>query len=330
MFQVEKGLNRCSARPLDNDVPPDILDQFMCLWTECQFASNDLNMFFNHCVSHSYQFDEYKCQWQDCSYKTNRQHTLAKHLTTHTGEKAAACPQCFTVFASLDKFKDHLIRQLDDPSKLTHNCSRCQAVFASAGLLAQHANKHVNKVRCCICSMFFPCKSSLSNHMLWKHTTVKPFKCPSCDFCTKTQHNLQYHIDKSHNDVNPIESVPCYLSVRVAYFSREEFVCNDCDKIFKDSRALQVHRSKVGHDTQIEESKNERYQCHLCEKNFARGHSLTTHLKTTHELAKSRGRSRYVKNPKNGCYQLQTSQLLSIELARDTLGEDAIYNLILN
>ncbi|XP_053207939.1 histone H4 transcription factor-like [Panonychus citri] len=58
--------------------------------------------------------DQFKCYWSDCSFISDSNSHIAQHLRSHTQEKIIACPICGGMFSNKGKFRDHLLRQLDD------------------------------------------------------------------------------------------------------------------------------------------------------------------------------------------------------------------------
>ena len=66
-------------------------------------------------------------------------------------------------------------------SDLNVECSQCHSKFATEGLLREHIRSHVNQFKCPQCEMTCPSKSTLQNHIKYRHTNNKPFKCPNCE-----------------------------------------------------------------------------------------------------------------------------------------------------
>lgn len=55
------------------------------------------------------------------------------------------------------------------------------------------------------------------------------------------------------------------------------------------------------------------YQCHCCQKQYARGFRLSKHLKKDHQFALAPGHSRFIyKQDEDGLYRLQTKRVESI------------------
>lgn len=95
------------------------------------------------------------------------------------------------------------------PPEQRFQCSHCSKRFATERLLRDHMRNHgessgttslpatpgfpwpsdhslfcssVNHYKCPLCDMTCPLPSSLRNHMRFRHSEDRPFKCDCCDY----------------------------------------------------------------------------------------------------------------------------------------------------
>ena len=66
--------------------------------------------------------------------------------------------------------------------------------------------------------MTCPTPSALANHIRYRHTEVKPFPCPRCDYRGKTLHDLKAGLIVKEAKVCPQENISvAVLRIRVYY-----------------------------------------------------------------------------------------------------------------
>jgi hypothetical protein len=154
-------------------------------------------------------------------------------------------------------------------------------------------------------------KNDLNKHILYKHTIEKPFKCTDCSYECKTENDLQKHINHKHNtDIF-------------------EYQCNECDFKTKEINLIKRHMLKFHlNDDDLNQLNDGQpfsslYMCHICNKVYNQGSTLSKHLKTKHDCQWPSGHSRFhYKLESDGFYRLQTLRYESIELV-EKLNKDA-------
>ncbi|XP_077515962.1 zinc finger protein 532-like isoform X2 [Amblyomma americanum] len=157
---------------------------FVC--PECGLRCEDeWSVFHQHVTKHCHHFERivgYHCQL--CPALLLDKAELAGHIVDTHSNPLHKCQICPMAFVSLESFQTH--RQTAHPKHLRTQwwvilkCPLCEAVFASAELLAQHATVHLDQ-----------CGRSL-------------FKCASCDSLQPTRADLVAHVCKLHHDKHQV------------------------------------------------------------------------------------------------------------------------------
>ncbi|KAL8577810.1 hypothetical protein ACOMHN_054560 [Nucella lapillus] len=169
---------------------------------------------------------------------------------------------------------------------LRYECSHCNRRFSTERMLREHMRRHVNTYKCHLCEMTCPSPSALRMHIRYKHSDEKPFKCGHCEFSAKSSTDLRKHLD-SHN-------------------VEDQFSCHiaNCPFSARSYNSLALHFKKHHESMDVNIP---RYICHVCKRVFARGFSLTHHLKTKHQFQWPPGHSRFrYKLHEDGFLHLQT------------------------
>ncbi|XP_040833048.1 histone H4 transcription factor isoform X2 [Ochotona curzoniae] len=156
---------------------------------------------------------------------------------------------------------------------------------------------HVNHYKCPLCDMTCPLPSSLRNHMRFRHSEDRPFKCDCCDYSCKNLIDLRKHLETHSKE-------PAY---------RCDF--ESCTFSARSLCSVKSHYRKV-HEGDSEP----RYKCHVCEKCFTRGNSLTVHLRQKHQFKWPSGHPRFrYKEHEDGYMRLQLVRYESVELTQQLL-----------
>ena len=106
--------------------------------------------------------------------------------------------------------------------------------------------------------LYFQFFRRVSQHILYRHETNKPWKCHLCDFTHAVKHGLQGHIRTTHKKESDIKEV-CHLCgwkthsknnlrvhIRCKHENIKRFSCNVCDHQFYHNKDLKVHvRGKI-------------------------------------------------------------------------------------
>lgn len=300
-------INKCTIG-VGRNIIPDIPDNFVCLWEDCeQPPFENPEWFYRHVEMHSLCVDiptgdcefPVRCGWKDCEATAKGRPKLKEHLRSHTQEKVTACPDCGGMYASNTKLFDHIIRQSALEGHGKFQCSHCSKRFATERLLRDHMRNHVSHYKCPLCDMTCPTPSSLRTHVKYRHSTEKPYSCEYCEYSCKNQVDLRKHLD-SHS-------------------SEPAFHCDvpGCDFTSRSLSTIKVHDKREHQGDFIA-----RYKCHVCEQCFTRGNNLTVHLHKKHQFKWPSGHPRFrYKEHEDGFMRLQLIRYESVELTEQLMRE---------
>jgi len=293
-----QGLKGCILDSNQRNILPDLTESLKCKWSYCPQFEEEFQPqeFFWHVEGHK-DVDRLDCLWDNCTKRDFASKTrLREHLRSHSQEKMIGCPVCGSLFASRVKLFDHLKRQQEaSPSVMLYTCTalHCNKSFALERLLRDHMRSHINHYACSICDMCWPNPSSLNTHIKYRHTQTRDFPCDECDFRAKSHADLKSHA-RSHLG--------------------EVLTCMEgCGFVCKSNNVMKNHFMKV----HMKEGPG--YSCHLCEKVYRRGTSLTCHLKKKHKVTSTTSRFRYSRDRDTGFY---TAQLIRLEVQDGYVVED--------
>lgn len=295
---------KCNLDEKNRNIIPELPFKFECAWAACKHSTDNPELFYRHIKEHVNAYPakltDAKCEWFECKQIITNKSRFMEHIRHHSQEKIVSCPVCGALFASITRFLDHCSRSTDS-SNLCFQCSHCNKKFATNNLLKEHTRKHINKIKCPVCDMTCTDRNELSKHILYKHTTHKPYKCDMCDHACKTEYDLQKHMTK-HNE-------------------RFEYQCNECEFKTKDMNNIKRHILKFHMSSENSMNLNDgqqfssSYMCHVCNKVYCQGSTLSKHLKKAHNFEWPSGHSRFrYKLESDGYYRLQTLRYESLEL----------------
>ena len=148
----------------------------------------------------------------------------------------------------------------------------------------------IKNVSCDLCTYKGFSMSDIWTHSLYKHTTVKPFKCTLCPLAFKRACNLAEHT-KRHENRNGPKIFPCNVCGKMfkekqtakrcaqKHKSEGDFTCTagGCDAEFKNEITFKSHMKR------IHTVKNKNFMCDECDKSFKIKSELKTHKYYKHE-----------------------------------------------
>ncbi|XP_035291241.1 histone H4 transcription factor [Anguilla anguilla] len=305
VLQSQPELGSCVLGLQNRNIVPDITDNFVCQWENCETSLDNPEWFYRHVEMHGMCMDMksngkeesvVRCGWKDCEATFKARFKLREHLRSHTQEKVVACPTCGGMFANNTKFFDHIRRQTTIEGQ-RFQCSHCSKRFATERLLRDHMRNHVNHYKCPLCDMTCPSPSSLRNHIKFRHSNEKPYSCEYCEYSCKNLIDLRKHLD-THS------SEPTY---RCDVF--------ECDYSTRSLHSIKSHYKKVHEGDFIP-----RYKCHVCDQCFTRGNNLTSHLRKKHHFKWPSGHPRFrYKEHEDGFMRLQLIRYESVELTEQLM-----------
>ncbi|XP_015238334.1 PREDICTED: histone H4 transcription factor [Cyprinodon variegatus] len=307
ILDAQPELGSCSIGNHSRNIIPEIPDNFVCLWEECEQAPfENPEWFYRHVEMHTLSIEiptgewefPIRCGWKDCEATTKGRPKLREHLRSHTQEKVVACPGCGGMYANNTKFFDHIIRQ-NAMEGQRFQCSHCSKRFATERLLRDHMRTHVSHYKCPLCDMTCPSPSSLRSHIKFRHSNEKPYSCEYCEYSCKNQIDLRKHLETHSSDPAYRCDVPgCSFSCRTL-------------------STMKIHHQKEHEGTFVA-----RYKCHVCGQCFTRGNSLTVHLHKKHQFKWPSGHPRFrYKEHEDGFMRLQLIRYESVELTEQLMRE---------
>ncbi|XP_014206525.1 histone H4 transcription factor isoform X2 [Copidosoma floridanum] len=267
-----------------------------CQWNKCNQTFNNYQLFLYHMLGHIENNPRgnkvdggIMCQWTGCNSKYPSIYKLREHVRVHTKEKILACPDCGWAFASNTKFHYHCKRQI--PLEVQgYQCSHCNKFYPTECILREHLRSHVFHYRCDKCGMSCDSPSSLSRHILYRHSTTRGFPCNQCSHAAKSQKDLDSHM--------------------MIHLPGQTFACefDGCNYSCKNAYTLERHIEKV-HRLEIRW-----YCCHECPVKYRKSYRLTRHLIEAHHLQWLNGHKRfqYILQ-EDGCYRLQAVRYESVD-----------------
>ncbi|XP_055798937.1 histone H4 transcription factor [Salvelinus fontinalis] len=307
VLKAQPSIDTCTIGLHNRNIVPDITDNFICQWEQCEQPSlANPEWFYRHVEMHSMCMDVpsadkellVRCGWKDCEATFKGRFKLREHLRSHTGEKVVACPICGGMFANNTKFFDHIRRQTTIEGQ-RFQCSHCSKRFATERLLRDHMRNHVNHYKCPLCDMTCPSPSSLRNHIKFRHSNEKPYSCEYCEYSCKNLIDLRKHLDTHSTE-------PAY---------RCDF--SNCDYTTRSLHSIKNHYKKVHEGDFVA-----RYKCHVCEQCFTRGNNLTAHLRKKHQFKWPPGHPRFrYREHEDGFMRLQLIRYESVELTEQLMRE---------
>ncbi|KAM9333057.1 histone H4 transcription factor-like [Pholidichthys leucotaenia] len=213
MLHGQPELGTCSIACHNRNIIPEIPDNFVCLWEDCEQAPyENPEWFYRHVEMHSLCMDmptgdaesPRRCGWKDCEATAKGRPQLREHLRSHTQEKVVACPGCGGMYASNTKLFDHIRRQ--NAMEVSYNkCPSCDMTCPSPSSLRNHIEfLHSNETpySCDFCE--HRCKNLADLHKhLDSHSSESAFHCevPGCGFTVPTACTMKFHHKKEHEDI---------------------------------------------------------------------------------------------------------------------------------
>ncbi|XP_041656517.1 histone H4 transcription factor [Cheilinus undulatus] len=307
ILSAQPELGTCSIGYQNCNIIPEIPDNFICLWEDCeQPPYENPEWFYRHVEMHSLCIDipvgdyeiQLHCRWKDCEATAKGRPKLREHLRSHTQEKIVACPGCGGMYANNTKLFDHIIRQSAMEGQ-RFQCSHCSKRFATERLLRDHMRTHVSHYKCPLCDMTVPSPSALRNHIKFRHSNERPYSCEYCEYSCKNLVDLRKHLD--------------------THSSEPAFRCEvpGCGFTSRTLITMKIHNKREHEGNFVP-----RYKCHVCDQCFTRGNNLTVHLHKKHQFKWPSGHPRFrYKKHEDGFFRLQLIRYESVELTEQLMRE---------
>ncbi|KAH8291228.1 hypothetical protein KR054_009874 [Drosophila jambulina] len=264
----------------------ELIKRYIVMGCElCIFLAEDFDGIREHFKEkHPDERPYIKC----CGRKLNKRCLIQEHARRHENPEYIKCKDCGKVFANSSVLRAHwLVHHVPD-EECDFQCEDCGKRFSRRNLLELHKGSHVpvneRKFICPQCPKHnaFATEYHMQVHISMQHRkaanichvcgkTIKDkavfekhvrlhfeesgprIKCPrpDCESWLKDEDNLKQHL-RRHNDEGKL------------------FICAECGKSCKNSRALIGHK-RYSHSNVI-------YTCEQCGKTFKKDISLKEHM----------------------------------------------------
>ena len=190
----------------------------------------------------------------------------ATKTTNDKSEELYKCEHCLKCFKRKSVLSNHIkVLHSTVQPYLPYKCHLCPLSFTRQRNWKDHISIYHSAAaetreqspsyRCLSkgCTSKFKEKSDLKNHMLYLHTTDKPFKCYKCSFASKRKADLEVHIKNVHHN----------------------FACDECPYSFEKEQEFKRH-------LRVYHNRGKKYKCHLCFVIYISKSSLNNHMKSAH------------------------------------------------
>ncbi|XP_017867263.1 PREDICTED: transcription factor grauzone isoform X2 [Drosophila arizonae] len=264
----------------------DLIKRYVVMGCElCIFLADDFDGIRDHFKDkHPDERPYVKC----CGRKLNKRCLIVEHARRHENPEYIKCNDCGKVFANSSVLRAHwLVHHVPD-EECDFQCEECGKRFSRRNLLELHKGSHVpaNERKficpecpkhnafateyhmqvhismqhrkaanvCHVCGKEIKDKAVFEKHVRLHFEESGPrIKCPrpDCESWLKDEDNLKQHL-RRHNDEG------------------KTFICSECGKSCKNSRALIGHK-RYSHSNTI-------YTCEQCGKTFKKDISLKEHM----------------------------------------------------
>ncbi|SPP74843.1 transcription factor grauzone [Drosophila guanche] len=264
----------------------ELIKRYIVMGCElCIFLAEDFDGIREHFKEkHPEERPYIKC----CGRKLNKRCLIQEHARRHENPEYIKCKDCGKVFANSSVLRAHwLVHHVPD-EECDFQCEDCGKRFSRRNLLELHKGSHVpvNERKficpecpkhnafateyhmqvhismqhrkaanvCHVCGKSIKDKAVFEKHVRLHFEESGPrIKCPrpDCESWLKDEDNLKQHL-RRHNDEGKL------------------FICSECGKSCKNSRALIGHK-RYSHSNVI-------YTCEQCGKTFKKDISLKEHM----------------------------------------------------
>ncbi|XP_062132263.1 transcription factor grauzone [Drosophila sulfurigaster albostrigata] len=264
----------------------ELIKRYVVMGCElCIFLADDFDGIRDHFKDkHPDERPYIKC----CGRKLNKRCLIVEHARRHENPEYIKCKDCGKVFANSSVLRAHwLVHHVPD-DECDFQCDECGKRFSRRNHLELHKGSHVpaNERKficpqcpkhnafateyhmqvhismqhrkasniCHVCGKEIKDKAVFEKHVRLHFEESGPrIKCPrpDCESWLKDEDNLKQHL-RRHNDEG------------------KSFICSECGKSCKNSRALIGHK-RYSHSNTI-------YTCEQCGKTFKKDISLKEHM----------------------------------------------------
>ncbi|XP_063898780.1 zinc finger protein ZFP2 [Helicoverpa armigera] len=225
--------------------------------------------------------DQYSCKSCGGSYPNKKEINKHMHLKHTVYYK---CEHCHQQLKTYKVYKKHLV--LHSSEKL--QCLHCNRKFSNETTLSDHIiNKHTktNIYTCDFCNAQFKARNSVLKHLKIHYGTNKKILCDLCGNSFNDQSNLYSHIRAVHEKLRPYKCSECGKDYTTKRHLRDHLKTHDSERTdinfhtcdicgYKLVKARQMLIHRMKHDG--------KYMCKICDAVFDSFLTRQEHLNTFH------------------------------------------------
>ncbi|VDH96523.1 Hypothetical predicted protein [Mytilus galloprovincialis] len=254
----------------------------------CDIGFSKPNELKSHLDSHENQPAEFRFRCEQCPASfINKQFLIFHQASAHTEqdissseqirssqeEKAYKCDQCDKSFIRVGNFRTHM--KWHENGEDHFKCNLCNRKFLNQENLLIHERVHSGNTpyQCGFCSKSYSTIKSLRIHQNRMHKNIKKHGCDQCFEIFTSMVKLNIHRMKHFDDPTDSDELSGESSELVDS-TPEQYVCNICNKMFKNKRWLEDHK-KIHEITM--------FPCSFCDRFFEsisdlKQHEIDDHL----------------------------------------------------
>ena len=290
----------------ENVITPKNVIENTTMKIECDLCPDEFSSYFAF-DNHNLEVHNRKPSCPICKKIVSRSDTLKKHMEVqHASNKPYKCGDCGEEFTAKRPLMIHqnLVHELNlNVENLTvkrFDCQACKIKFSSLEKLDAHNwEVHKKKLSCNICNQQILRRGTLIEHIK-AHSSVRSFKCASCDETFVTKTDLRKHINKIHSeDVTIPKKV-----IENTTMDKKMIECDLCQEKYStypafDKHNLDVHNRKpfcpickktvslrrdMKKHIEVQHANNKPFKCGDCGEEFTAKRPLMIHQNLVHEL----------------------------------------------
>ena len=236
-----------------------------------------------------------------CDFKTIYIATLNRHNNSiHLGIIIKhPCGVCKYEANSVKNLKVHISSQHEEKK---FSCEKCSYSASSQTNLHRHnlsVHLKIRRFSCDQCEYKSFSRGKLKRHIKAKHEGIW-FKCKNCDYHTKTEKALEFHMSMEHNESRSVSCTLCEFKTvnngmlkkhtRFIHTSDDKkpiFTCKLCEyksefKIHVEKHKRLSHKSVFTAATELLDIKDELFKCKPCNLTFSKKRFCMRHIKEEH------------------------------------------------
>ena len=227
---------------------------------KCDFKSDDKKAFRIH-IEFAHDGVKYHCH--NCDFKTTVSNELDLHIDSehmevdNKSKVKHQCATCGKILESANSLKNHEKNIHDACSRERFSCGQCDYTSYQQKTLKSHVDFVHNNIKfpCEICGKPFANVQVLNDHVMKIHERIQMFACDQCEYKAVAKDSIQKHILAKHEKV--------------------ELSCDQCDKKYCYDTQLKRHKKAV--------HEGSRFMCDSCNFQAAYKSDIKTHKKIVHE-----------------------------------------------